>query len=99
MISALAADIAGSDDPAQIAAHINGVTRDGEKCTTFADCIALVDAGDGHRLRRPCRSDDVRSGGRADGGELRHLLDATADDNGTIECDSDDEHTRTIHRP
>lgn len=45
MISALAAAVAGSDDPAQIAAHINGVTRDGEKCTTFADCMALVDAG------------------------------------------------------
>ena len=45
VISALAAAVAGTDDPAQIAAHINGVTRDGEKCTTFADCIALVDAG------------------------------------------------------
>ncbi len=45
IITALAAQIAGSDDPAQIAAHINGVTRDGEKCETFADCLALVDAG------------------------------------------------------
>ena len=45
IISALAAAAAGSDDPAAIAASINGVTRDGEKCTTFADCIALVDAG------------------------------------------------------
>jgi len=45
IITALAAQIAGSDDPAQIAAHINGVTRDGEKCETFADCLALVEAG------------------------------------------------------
>ena len=37
--------VAGSDDPSAIAAEINGVTKDGEKCTTFADCIALVDAG------------------------------------------------------
>jgi branched-chain amino acid transport system substrate-binding protein len=45
VISALAAAVAGTDDPAQIAANINGVTRGGEKCTTFADCIALIDAG------------------------------------------------------
>ncbi len=42
---ALAAAIAGTDDPADIAAQINGVTRDGEECTTFADCKALIDAG------------------------------------------------------
>ncbi|WP_166657399.1 ABC transporter substrate-binding protein [Ilumatobacter fluminis] len=45
IITALAAAVAGSDDPSAIAAEINGVTKDGEKCTTFADCIALVDAG------------------------------------------------------
>ncbi len=45
IIVALAADIAGTDDPAAIAAQINGVTRDGEKCTTYADCVALIDAG------------------------------------------------------
>ena len=45
IIVALAAQIAGTDDPAAIAAQINGVTRDGEKCTTYADCVALVDAG------------------------------------------------------
>jgi ABC-type branched-subunit amino acid transport system substrate-binding protein len=45
MISALAAIAAGSDDPAQIAARINGITRDGEECTTFADCVALIEAG------------------------------------------------------
>jgi ABC-type branched-subunit amino acid transport system substrate-binding protein len=45
IVTALAAAIAGSDDGVAVAAEINGVTREGEKCTTFADCIALVDAG------------------------------------------------------
>lgn len=45
IITALAAAVAGSDDPSAIAAEINGVTKDGEVCTTFEDCIALVDAG------------------------------------------------------
>ncbi len=45
IIVALAAQIAGSDDPAAIAAEINGVTRDGEKCETYADCVALIEAG------------------------------------------------------
>jgi ABC-type branched-subunit amino acid transport system substrate-binding protein len=45
IITALAAAIAGSDDPSAIAAEINGVTKDGEKCTTFAECIELINAG------------------------------------------------------
>jgi ABC-type branched-subunit amino acid transport system substrate-binding protein len=45
IIVALAAAVAGSDDPSAIAAEINGVTKDGELCLSFADCIALVDAG------------------------------------------------------
>jgi branched-chain amino acid transport system substrate-binding protein len=45
IITALAAAIADSDNPGLIAAEINGVTRDGEKCTTFADCMAMIDAG------------------------------------------------------
>jgi len=45
IITALAAAVAGSDDPSAIAAEINGVTKDGEVCTSYADCIALVDAG------------------------------------------------------
>ena len=45
VIIALAAAVAGSDNPAEVAARINGVTRDGEKCETFADCIELIDAG------------------------------------------------------
>jgi branched-chain amino acid transport system substrate-binding protein len=45
IITALAAQIAGTDNPAAVAAQINGVTRDGEKCETFADCKALIDEG------------------------------------------------------
>ncbi|MGI9602709.1 MAG: ABC transporter substrate-binding protein [Acidimicrobiales bacterium] len=45
VIMALAAEQAGSDDPAMIAANINGITRGGEKCTTFADCRDLIAAG------------------------------------------------------
>ncbi len=45
IIMALAAQIAGTDNPAEVAAQINGVTRDGEVCETFADCKALIDAG------------------------------------------------------
>jgi branched-chain amino acid transport system substrate-binding protein len=45
IIVALATAVAGSDNPSEIAKEINGVTRDGEKCTSFAECIALVDAG------------------------------------------------------
>jgi len=45
VITALAAELAGSDDPAQIATFINGVTREGEKCATFTECKALIDGG------------------------------------------------------
>lgn len=45
IISALAAEIAGSDNPADIATEINGVTRDGEACDTFAACKQLIEAG------------------------------------------------------
>ncbi len=45
MVMALAAEAAGTDDPAAIAAKINGITRDGEKCTTFAECRDLIAAG------------------------------------------------------
>ncbi len=44
-IIAIAAEVAGSDDPLAIAAEINGVTKDGEKCTDFASCKAIIDAG------------------------------------------------------
>jgi branched-chain amino acid transport system substrate-binding protein len=46
VISALAAIAADTDEPAAVAREINGVTRDGEACETFADCVELLDAGE-----------------------------------------------------
>ncbi|HZM32288.1 MAG TPA: ABC transporter substrate-binding protein [Acidimicrobiales bacterium] len=46
LITALAAQIAGTDNPAEVAAQINGVTRDGEKCGGWEECLALIEAGD-----------------------------------------------------
>lgn len=45
VISALAAEIAGCADGVSIGSQINGVTKDGEKCTDYASCLALVQAG------------------------------------------------------
>lgn len=45
IITALAAIAAESDSPPEIARQINGVTRDGEACETFADCSAMLADG------------------------------------------------------
>ena len=44
MIIALAAQVAGDDGSAH-AAEIVNVTKGGEKCSTYADCLTLVQAG------------------------------------------------------
>ena len=44
--SALAAVAAESDAGTAIAEELQGVTRDGEKCTTFAECKEMLEAGD-----------------------------------------------------
>ena len=46
IITALAAAVAGSDGGEAIAAEVNDVTRGGTKCTSFAECIELVNAGE-----------------------------------------------------
>lgn len=46
MLVALAAQAAGSDDPAEIADNILAVSQDGEKCQTYADCLALLEDGE-----------------------------------------------------
>ncbi|MFY1620968.1 ABC transporter substrate-binding protein [Micromonospora sp. WMMD736] len=46
VVSALAAEQAGSTAGVDIAANIIGVTRDGTKCTTFAQCRDLLAAGE-----------------------------------------------------
>jgi ABC-type branched-subunit amino acid transport system substrate-binding protein len=44
VVIALAAQVAGTDG-IELASEINGVTRDGEKCTSYVDCLELVEAG------------------------------------------------------
>ena len=44
IVVTLAAQIAGSDG-IEYASEINGVTKDGEKCTSYQDCLELVEAG------------------------------------------------------
>lgn len=45
VVSALAAIKAKSDSGTDIAKEIPGITKDGEKCTTFKDCADLLEAG------------------------------------------------------
>jgi branched-chain amino acid transport system substrate-binding protein len=45
VITSLAAQAAGSTNGADIASEINGITQGGDKCTTFADCKAIIDGG------------------------------------------------------
>lgn len=45
VVTALAAAVAGTDEPAAIAKEINGVTEAGEKCISFAACMTLVKDG------------------------------------------------------
>lgn len=45
ILSALAADEAKSDSGTAIASHLVDVSRDGTKCTTYKDCLALLNAG------------------------------------------------------
>jgi branched-chain amino acid transport system substrate-binding protein len=44
--SALAALVAESDAGEAIGAELPGVTKDGEKCTTFEECKTMIEAGD-----------------------------------------------------
>jgi ABC-type branched-subunit amino acid transport system substrate-binding protein len=44
IVIALAASAAGTDGSA-MGDEINGITTEGEKCTSFADCLAIIDAG------------------------------------------------------
>ena len=44
VLMALAATVAGSDDGVAIGAEIVELTRGGEKCVTFAECLALLEA-------------------------------------------------------
>ncbi len=45
ILLALAAQAAGTDDPAKIKDEVVNVSRDGEKCQTYKDCLALLEDG------------------------------------------------------
>ncbi|WP_428978318.1 ABC transporter substrate-binding protein [Trujillonella endophytica] len=45
VITALAAQLAGTNDANVFKAYVNGVTFGGEKCTDWASCIEIVNAG------------------------------------------------------
>jgi branched-chain amino acid transport system substrate-binding protein len=45
VVAALAAELAGTDDPAAVARQINGVTRDGEPCSSFGQCKLMAAGG------------------------------------------------------
>jgi branched-chain amino acid transport system substrate-binding protein len=44
-VAALAAIAAGSDAAQAIQPEMNGITKDGEKCSLFSDCVELLEAG------------------------------------------------------
>lgn len=45
MIIALAAEVAGTDDPSVFKEEIVGVTKDGTECSSYARCQELINAG------------------------------------------------------
>ncbi|MBY5162705.1 ABC transporter substrate-binding protein [Salsipaludibacter albus] len=45
IILALAAEVAGTDDPLAMASEINGVTKDGDVCTSFEECKTMIADG------------------------------------------------------
>ena len=44
-MTALAAEAAKNDAGEAIASELVNISRDGEKCTTFADCVKLIKDG------------------------------------------------------
>ncbi len=46
VMSALAAEAAKNDSGEAIASELVNISRDGEACTTFADCVELIKAGE-----------------------------------------------------
>ncbi|HEX5016595.1 MAG TPA: ABC transporter substrate-binding protein [Actinomycetes bacterium] len=68
VISALAAEAAGSDNSGAIASEIVDVSREGTKCSTFEDCLALIKQGediDYEGLSGPCDMNDSGSPSKA----------------------------------
>ena len=45
VLSALAAELARTNDATTFAPYVNGITAGGEKCTDFASCLTVIQAG------------------------------------------------------
>jgi ABC-type branched-subunit amino acid transport system substrate-binding protein len=102
-ISAIAAEVAGTTQPRQIARFVNGVTTTGDVCDTVAACLEL--ARDGKDLQY--RGVSLRRGGFTDAGEPAAASYATLhfgtedrlDDAKTEFVGAGDESTTTRQRP
>jgi ABC-type branched-subunit amino acid transport system substrate-binding protein len=68
MLIALAAEAAGDDDGLALSKEIINVSRDGTQCSTYADCLELVKAGediDYEGISGPCDLNDTGSVSKA----------------------------------
>jgi ABC-type branched-subunit amino acid transport system substrate-binding protein len=65
VISALAAALAGTPDPAVVREYVNSITVGGTECTVVADCLALAREGEDLAYRGA----SLRRGGFTDQGE------------------------------
>lgn len=102
VISALAAELAGSTAPGEIAKYINGVTTEGERCDTAKRCLTLARAGRDIEYRGV----SLKRGGFTDAGEPSTASYATLhfgstdrlDDGKTEFVGAGDESTTTTKR-
>jgi len=102
VISALAAELAGSTRPSEIAKYINGVTTEGERCDTARDCLTLARTGKDIEYRGV----SLKRGGFTDAGEPSTASYATLhfdtsdrlDDGKTEFVGAGDESTTTSKR-
>lgn len=82
VLTALAAQMAGSNDASAFAPYINGITFGGEKCTDFASCLEIINAGgnpDYDGITGPLAFADAGEPARASFGILSFEDDNTID--------------------
>lgn len=68
VIAALAAEIARTDSPSRIAARVEGVTRDGQRCNDFHGCRTFTDVGVDIDYDGPSGEIDLLSDGQSGDG-------------------------------
>ncbi|HVM13038.1 MAG TPA: ABC transporter substrate-binding protein [Egibacteraceae bacterium] len=68
MITALAAVAAESDDPGVFVDEMLNVTRDGTECTTFAECVELLEQGEDIDYQGPSGATTFTDAGEPDVG-------------------------------